>query len=218
MQEARSHGIRVLPPEILSSVFEFAAQDQLAVSVHISHVCRSWRNLAIGTPRLWTTIELCGSVERVDALLERSKAALLDIRMHPDVENDWQNCPILIQSVSAAAAHGKRWRTFTCWHDPHVTELRLDALKRVQTPNLEHIAVLNPTDVIFPHLPALRSLIFEYISPDAPPSFPAEKFSQLTHFSYHLNDGMTYIASTAAQLILTNILQRPVSSATCPTS
>ena len=46
-------------------------------------MCRSWRRLALGTPRLWTRVELWGHWEKITAYLERSKALLIDVYLTP---------------------------------------------------------------------------------------------------------------------------------------
>ena len=80
-------GITLLPPETLSHVFQIvsedAAEDSVRAAVNLSHVCRSWRRLALGTPRLWTRVELWGRWEKIVAFLERSKASLIDIYLMP---------------------------------------------------------------------------------------------------------------------------------------
>ncbi|KAJ7462144.1 hypothetical protein FB451DRAFT_958239, partial [Mycena latifolia] len=58
-----------LPPEITSEIFIYClptsqmARERNTVNPHeapmlLSHVCRAWREIALGTPALWTTMEL----------------------------------------------------------------------------------------------------------------------------------------------------------------
>ena len=117
LQLTSDQGVNVIPPEILSSIFEFTAHDQpLKVAIHLSHICRSWRELAIGTPNLWTTIELQGSRQRVAMQLERSKWALLNVhirRLNPTLSVDIYEPGQPYGSSALASAQSLRWRLFT---------------------------------------------------------------------------------------------------------
>lgn len=96
--------VNQLPPEILSIIFKCgvsqledlvhsyddektsaALPDVLPFELLVSHVCRLWRNVALDTPFLWTSITVLASeyppYERVVAYLERSKSFSLDIRI-----------------------------------------------------------------------------------------------------------------------------------------
>jgi len=94
--------INRLSQQILSRIFKFGQWEDLveqeqgsydetstvasqipAFELLISHVCRLWRNIALGTPSLWTTISVtitaCLPYERVATYLERSKSLPLNI-------------------------------------------------------------------------------------------------------------------------------------------
>ncbi|KAI0072817.1 hypothetical protein K474DRAFT_328406 [Panus rudis PR-1116 ss-1] len=66
--------IHQLPNELLATVFALIAEscDQPAVGVHLSHVCRRWRSVALQLPVLWVTIDV-DNLKRATAFLERSK-------------------------------------------------------------------------------------------------------------------------------------------------
>ena len=85
-------GIALLPPEILGQVFEIAIElvkpDAVRMAISISHVCQSWRTLAVGMPSLWTTVELWGCWEKITTFLERSKHSLIDIHPFPS-QREW---------------------------------------------------------------------------------------------------------------------------------
>ncbi|KAJ3524158.1 hypothetical protein NM688_g8609 [Phlebia brevispora] len=50
--------IGFLSPEILSYIFQFVAADDTSLCLRsVTHVCRHWRRVALGDPRLWTTID-----------------------------------------------------------------------------------------------------------------------------------------------------------------
>ncbi|RPD64140.1 hypothetical protein L226DRAFT_373865 [Lentinus tigrinus ALCF2SS1-7] len=85
-----------LPPELLSSIFlsivrEHFAQTALAATasndpparspntwIKISHVCRDWRIVVLGTPKLWSYVMITG-IFPVEVFLTRSKRALLSV-------------------------------------------------------------------------------------------------------------------------------------------
>ncbi|KAG6907065.1 hypothetical protein DXG01_010711 [Tephrocybe rancida] len=58
MQTYRSmlSSVRLLPPEILATIFKHATRRSFGSPVPLSHVCSVWRETAIGTPELWTDI------------------------------------------------------------------------------------------------------------------------------------------------------------------
>ena len=67
------------PPSSLCP-FDFQRPLWFPFSIVVSHVCRHWRNVALSTPSLWTTI-VVGSApyELESSLLERSKSLPVDI-------------------------------------------------------------------------------------------------------------------------------------------
>ncbi|KAG8756186.1 hypothetical protein FRC14_003302 [Serendipita sp. 396] len=56
------HPVRRIPREILAYIFELVANPVrtplLLVAMRLSHVCRTWRNVAVNHPPLWTTIKI----------------------------------------------------------------------------------------------------------------------------------------------------------------
>jgi hypothetical protein len=80
--------INALPPEILSAIFlplrEIRRYKQLLpFQVHLSHVCRHWRQIAISTPQLWSSITLFSTKSQpcVEEWLARSGSVPLDVRL-----------------------------------------------------------------------------------------------------------------------------------------
>ncbi|KAH9936281.1 uncharacterized protein B0H18DRAFT_319055 [Fomitopsis serialis] len=80
--------ISVLPPEVLSEVFmRMAGPSSYSLPppwsnspygwICISHVCRHWRNVALGCPALWGKLAVTTQHEWTKELLERSKKAPL---------------------------------------------------------------------------------------------------------------------------------------------
>ena len=50
--------VRCLPIEIFGKIFVYATHDRPRHVLNISAVCQLWRNAALGTPMLWSTLEL----------------------------------------------------------------------------------------------------------------------------------------------------------------
>ncbi|KAJ8514633.1 hypothetical protein ONZ45_g7846 [Pleurotus djamor] len=80
-----------LPSEILSLIFEFLPLVELRLDcwkryahrLAVSHVCKSWRNVALETPRLWAYIYTHTRLELAELFLKRSKSAPLYLRSSP---------------------------------------------------------------------------------------------------------------------------------------
>ncbi|KII88079.1 hypothetical protein PLICRDRAFT_659327 [Plicaturopsis crispa FD-325 SS-3] len=139
--------IRGFPPELLSEIFLLNAASEHSPSIgsfsgqrplRLSQVCRRWREIALSTPRLWSTLTLSprrGSVESYRALvfmwLERSRQCPLSLSVGIR--------PLAASSHSVfqpLTLHSPRWENLT------------------YTPGVEEL------DGITGHLPNLRSLRF----------------------------------------------------------
>ncbi|KIK99241.1 hypothetical protein PAXRUDRAFT_565309 [Paxillus rubicundulus Ve08.2h10] len=84
--------INVIPIEVMAYIFQLAAEfNRTRYPVLVSHVCRSWRGLALNTPGLWTNIGIrlqCCSVTqprrelcRASSFASRSSLRALNIKM-----------------------------------------------------------------------------------------------------------------------------------------
>lgn len=83
--------VHSLPVELLARVFslgmpggvypEFPPNDEEPFEILVSHVCRHWRNIALNTPALWTTIHfrLVPHMNRAQFYLKRSQRHLINI-------------------------------------------------------------------------------------------------------------------------------------------
>ncbi|TFK40354.1 hypothetical protein BDQ12DRAFT_680803 [Crucibulum laeve] len=101
--------IRRLPPELLSEIFlhcvqpcdQFVKPSPKEAPMLLGQICASWRTLALSTPRLWSSLELCrtwssfngkSSVHDAAALmklwLERSGQRPLSISIRDDLLED----------------------------------------------------------------------------------------------------------------------------------
>lgn len=69
---------------------EYASEKQFYRWIRITHVCRYWRNAALGTPALWSTILLgSASVARIKAFTARSKPHPLHVLSVWHVATQW---------------------------------------------------------------------------------------------------------------------------------
>ncbi|KIP09705.1 hypothetical protein PHLGIDRAFT_308473 [Phlebiopsis gigantea 11061_1 CR5-6] len=95
--------IHALPVELLSRVFMLGQPDNTpypdfppdcspTFEVLVSHVCHHWREIALATPSLWTTIHLRlkSHMDRSRAYLYRRKHKLIDILVDTCAEDEYE--------------------------------------------------------------------------------------------------------------------------------
>ncbi|KAI0277170.1 hypothetical protein BGY98DRAFT_900306, partial [Russula aff. rugulosa BPL654] len=80
--------ISVLPPEILARVFHllvrkeppFCGRRKNLGWIRVTHVCRHWRQVALGDSSLWSKISgMLANTKWISEMLARAKNAPLDI-------------------------------------------------------------------------------------------------------------------------------------------
>ncbi|KAK7048175.1 hypothetical protein R3P38DRAFT_2867812 [Favolaschia claudopus] len=79
----RIHFIHRLPIEIVARIFVLGAEDDDMLPVHVSHVCRKWRAIALHTPSLWRRISLTPNEQMWRERIHRAKACSLDVQLVP---------------------------------------------------------------------------------------------------------------------------------------
>ncbi|KAJ7164660.1 hypothetical protein C8R43DRAFT_236366 [Mycena crocata] len=82
-QALRPHFIRRLPAEIVARIFVLGAEDDDMLAVAVSHVCRTWRSIALHTPSLWTRISLGPQEQMWRERVYRAKACPLHVQLVP---------------------------------------------------------------------------------------------------------------------------------------
>ncbi|KAF8901524.1 hypothetical protein CPB84DRAFT_1708404 [Gymnopilus junonius] len=186
-----------LPIEVTCMIFEYAAPYStvrsqepaklLLPEVVVSHVCRTWRKISLGFPRLWTAFSHDASLtprvplDRFDAYLERSTSHHLDLWFGFKKAGKFTEHFKLLEN---ALPHIARWRCFTFSSDTHsdiLAVLRfLGRLKSTAAPQLQHISLrpafgdLRRLGIMAPHVdtntastlfvdgaPKLRSLMLD---------------------------------------------------------
>lgn len=110
--------ISLLPDEILSAVFEAGCVRPISgrpvcppFEILVSQVSQHWRNVASGTPSLWTNVVLKAhafhSFEMADVYLHRSKASALHLSIYIDKEyNTLEDITSLCRLI---VPHVTRW-------------------------------------------------------------------------------------------------------------
>ncbi|KIM87457.1 hypothetical protein PILCRDRAFT_814984 [Piloderma croceum F 1598] len=83
----------------------------------VSSVSRRWRDVALSSPRLWTTIvfncDMGTNHECPSLWIERSGACLLDITISTSPWNYWDSSSNLKSAMDQIIPHTNRWRRFT---------------------------------------------------------------------------------------------------------
>ncbi|KLO15854.1 hypothetical protein SCHPADRAFT_995496 [Schizopora paradoxa] len=96
---SRAPDISVLPPELLENTFNLtiqsiSAQDRVFQTLAFSHVCRTFRDVALNSPRLWTSLpgrkgDGFSKPAFIEACIERSKDLPMDVALWVHyIEND----------------------------------------------------------------------------------------------------------------------------------
>lgn len=110
------HGIRSIPDEIDSHIFEIGHAKILLdkgprvadlFAIEVSHVCGRFRAIALDTPRLWSVISTSQTPRQMDAFGSRSKSVRLTVLVRPSQhELRRSTC---CQIMEAAAPNHHRW-------------------------------------------------------------------------------------------------------------
>ncbi|KAK1232666.1 hypothetical protein PQX77_003193 [Marasmius sp. AFHP31] len=114
--------------------------------IQVSHVSQRWRQIALGTGALWTTIfvQPGASHEAVSAYLERSSGSLLDVIIvcdGPPYDDD-ERSRAHQKTFDLALLHISRWRR--CWFDSPRDDIDspfLPCLTPVHAPALEYLSI-----------------------------------------------------------------------------
>ncbi|KAK7062130.1 hypothetical protein R3P38DRAFT_2833586 [Favolaschia claudopus] len=213
-----------LPPEILSEIFLFASSSfwtrgmlsPRQFPLLLGQICRRWRGIALGTPRLWFRIQswpklpLSCLISMVSVYIERSKP--LPLKLSFDA-----TCDQTLRDLFVNQSH--RWGHVSIEH----LEIQLPSARPVisafQNDGFEHLRTLElrvaghipgeTRNIMFPNL---RSLTLIASSTDPPRHFstPRVKHLRLDHpYSYkaleHIGSFLRRCCSTLACLELANV-------------
>jgi len=124
--------INQLPPEMLVAIFvHLSKQERDSTSyfvrdlISVTHVCVSWRQVAINAPELWTEITMANP-EVVKVFLERSRAVPLNVDLclgsELDINSDLLEAVIphthRLRQLSVLASPGWGWNASTHFTKP----------------------------------------------------------------------------------------------------
>jgi hypothetical protein len=116
--------ISLLPPEILARVFHFLALEERNLGwIRATHVCRFWRQVALGDSSLWVTISGIPptNTELISEMLARASHAPLDI------------------NIDLAGASGQEVLLMFPPHLSHTSKLRLYGLSMLHSDSVRDI-------------------------------------------------------------------------------
>lgn len=142
--------ISSLPNEILVKIFKDGQQlgqrrSRLPFEILVSHVCSHWREVATGTPSLWTTIHCVtlraydNSMKHCAVYLERSIPCLLDMRFYLTPPSCSPNVLSLLDMIIANVG---RWRRLSIVSDyEEVIRTIFSLFQPLHPPFLEHLSI-----------------------------------------------------------------------------
>jgi F-box-like len=190
------HGehIQRLPPEMLSTIFEFALSpeysckdllhstphiDRLSAPFSLRRVCHKWNTVALTTPQLWTTIypNIIHEVPLLTSFLQLSGSLPLAIHIHLTLdENSSGISREFLEGLSLLKQSLYRCRRLQLYgfNSGVVFEKLFPAGTHTETPLLEEFIIAHPLsdevrDLGLVHAPSLRVL--------ALPSCPRHEFT-----------------------------------------
>ena len=127
-----------LPPELLATVFDHARRSNPTFERVASHVCAAWRDVAIGLPHLWNTVDLdvrpgaAPALHRLSVYLSRSHPFPLDIFISSRVFD-----PVL----DLLLPHASRWRQLCLVTSSSCCPSIHHAMRTLVVPMLEYLSI-----------------------------------------------------------------------------
>jgi hypothetical protein len=143
-----------LPIEICSAIFLLAMENHKSRVVTFSHVCRHWRDVALGAPELWRSLTMTRKTTKrqVEAWIQRSRGMLFELATKEDFLFGWRLDLVPLFS-------GIIWE-------------RLETLSLELTTGAKDLHDLLPADIF----PRLRPLDISFTDSSTPPKQVSDKF------------------------------------------
>lgn len=118
--------IGVLPPELLVEVFRHCQAEGSRRWLHVTHVCKRWREVALGSPGLWASFA-CFELEWTRASISRSRECSLHVELNFVWYDSWTKDDI-IKLLALLFEHGNRIRSLRIAgsYHPDLTDTLLD--------------------------------------------------------------------------------------------
>ncbi|PIL22967.1 hypothetical protein GSI_15664 [Ganoderma sinense ZZ0214-1] len=193
--------IHALPVELLTRIFQLGVDSEsipddrdhsaLTFEVSISHVCRHWRQVALHTPLLWTTVHFRTKAHMFRGNVYLARNARLPIDIYVDTCSEDANAhrkdllfrDEFIPVFNIVLPHIDRWRELhlkvadldcklsarrvlsTCGSAPALRTLQLWHVQNWQTPERLFTAIGPPPVVVFAgELPALKHIVLQGVN------------------------------------------------------
>lgn len=200
-----------LPPELLSHIMHHASLrpgaggsggiwrprvHSLHVSRTVSHVCHYWRDVALSTANLWSTVGSRLPSVAIPMFIERSGAAPLDVEVETRLTTSHSGSQPLLRTLRA---HGSRIQSLHCvimdMKDPSFLELLAIRPQRLQTLSIICDTRFRRSDpepgpfLFEDYAPHLSQLSLHYVH-----TLPSNRFESLTRLC--LVDALVYDESS----------------------
>ena len=185
--------IRCLPIEIFGQIFVYATRDRPRHVLNLSAVCQLWRDAALNTPTLWSTLELghhttrCYMRNHIDSWIERAHSYPLSLVIRKQDSDVFLN-PVLT-ALTLIANH--QWKSITLDSDDTIILSILYELKYSNIEILESFSLaarfyseLSLPDVL-QYAPKLKTLSLNIRDPFAFDTLPFP-WGQLTSLTITL--------------------------------
>ncbi|KAG9027196.1 hypothetical protein FS837_004347, partial [Tulasnella sp. UAMH 9824] len=158
--------VQYLPAELLSYIMELAclaegpAQTQTAVV--LGKVSKLWRDMAFGTPSIWTSFQVSQNMDprALEAALLRSRGLLVDIH----AVGEATKLKVAREQLDALGGHSTRWRNVEISH-PDAFAL-LEKSIPLLLPNLQSLIVKTGSQRLSPVLMSFYSFPEYSTAPD----------------------------------------------------
>uniref|UniRef100_A0A0W0FTK6 glucosamine-phosphate N-acetyltransferase n=1 Tax=Moniliophthora roreri TaxID=221103 RepID=A0A0W0FTK6_MONRR len=100
-----------LPIELMTHIFTYCVPRHHFAALasrkwySFTHVCHSWRSIALNHAPLWTLVNDLSSIKLARTMFERSKTAILDIMLRSAYRPEWEELSRAIQEELPRIAH-----------------------------------------------------------------------------------------------------------------
>ncbi|KAJ6451582.1 hypothetical protein C8R45DRAFT_1041721 [Mycena sanguinolenta] len=205
--------IRTLAVELLAEIFDLAIQDRTHIedTYRVSHVCSDWRQIAHGTPRLWTRplqVDVCrkGVLVQDGLRIWLARSAPLPVSLLLAKGNGDINPGILEEFLRVAP----RWRSLRtqvllpAWFISQLSQCRLDNLEELNFGLINGNNLPNPLSITA--VPRLRKFNIYSFSPELQLR-NLIPWGQLTDLDIHSRDSHVVfdILSQCSNLLTANV-------------
>jgi hypothetical protein len=143
--------VDLLPTEILAEILKVAQPEKrsrwkIPFEVSTSHVSTHWRNVALDTPHLWTTIDIYSlhSLAWISSYIARSSTLAIDVRF--DIWQSDRSSSIstisVLPLVEIVLPHIERWQSFMLFtYQRRTARIILSRLSKATAPAIQRLRI-----------------------------------------------------------------------------